>query len=432
MFYGVRISHGDRTMDKAIKRSKNLYILEAALEYFVAILVSGSFLATITSKLGFSDAQTGILSSIIALGSVFQLISITIRPKRKKPFVLILSILNQLLFTLLYVIPLPEKSNSFLKILFIAVIISAYFLYYIAHPKKIGWLMSLVDDKERGKFTANKEIVSLLLGMIFSFGMGYLVDYFEAKGEISTSLTICAITLFILTVLHTLTMIFTVEKDQEAPQKQRFFKSLVALISNKNILKVSLLFILWNISQSATTPFLSTYYLHDIGFSLTTITIITALGSVGRILISRFWGNYADKHSFAKMDMLCFGLAAIAFLFVVFSGPENGIFTVTTYVVLHAMALGGINSSLINLVFDYAPVEMRTDALAVTQVLGGLVGFFTTLVVSPFVEFVQNNENSFLGISVKAQQITSLFTVIMCVICSLYTYFVLVRGKKRG
>ena len=67
--------------DKQIKQSRDLYIVEAALEYFIAILVSGSFLATITTKLGFSDAQTGILSSIISLGYVCQLISIAIRPK---------------------------------------------------------------------------------------------------------------------------------------------------------------------------------------------------------------------------------------------------------------------------------------------------------------------------------------------------------------
>ena len=107
--------------DKQIKQSGDLYIVEAALEYFIAILVSGSFLATITTKLGFSDAQTGILSSIISLGYVFQLISIAIRPKRAKPMVLALSIANQFLFTLLYVIPLPSKSNMFLKTAFVCI-----------------------------------------------------------------------------------------------------------------------------------------------------------------------------------------------------------------------------------------------------------------------------------------------------------------------
>ena len=94
--------------EKTIKRSKLMYILEAALEYFISILVAGSYLATLTKELGFSDSLTGILSSIISLGCLFQLLSLPLRRKRVKILVLVFSILNQLLFMLLYVIPLTS------------------------------------------------------------------------------------------------------------------------------------------------------------------------------------------------------------------------------------------------------------------------------------------------------------------------------------
>ena len=55
----------------AEKRGRFMYILEAALEYFIALLVAGSFLATLTKELGFSDSLTGILSSVISLGCLF-------------------------------------------------------------------------------------------------------------------------------------------------------------------------------------------------------------------------------------------------------------------------------------------------------------------------------------------------------------------------
>ena len=51
-----------------IRRSQFMYTLEAAFEYFVSILVGGSFLATLTKELGFSDSLTSILSSVISLG----------------------------------------------------------------------------------------------------------------------------------------------------------------------------------------------------------------------------------------------------------------------------------------------------------------------------------------------------------------------------
>ena len=62
-----------------LKNSRILYIIEAAIEYFISIMVAGSFLATLTKELGISDSLTGILSSVISLGCLFQLFSIFLR-----------------------------------------------------------------------------------------------------------------------------------------------------------------------------------------------------------------------------------------------------------------------------------------------------------------------------------------------------------------
>ena len=84
--------------EKALKRSQIMYIIQAALEYFISIMVTGSFLATITKELGFSDSLTGILSSLVSLGCLFQLFSLSIRKTKVKRFVIIFSIINQLIF----------------------------------------------------------------------------------------------------------------------------------------------------------------------------------------------------------------------------------------------------------------------------------------------------------------------------------------------
>ena len=151
------------------KRGRLMYNIEAALEHLISILVSGSFLATLTKELGITDSVTGVLSSIISLGCLFQLFSIFIKRKRYKGFVTIMSVANQLLFMILYVIPLSKSSKDVKILFFVISILSAYLIYYIAHPKKINWFMSNVDDSSRGSFTAKKEIISLIVGIIFSF-----------------------------------------------------------------------------------------------------------------------------------------------------------------------------------------------------------------------------------------------------------------------
>ena len=62
-----------------LKRSRIMYIIQADLEYLINILVTGAFLASLTSELGMSDSLTGIISSFASLGCLFQMISVVFR-----------------------------------------------------------------------------------------------------------------------------------------------------------------------------------------------------------------------------------------------------------------------------------------------------------------------------------------------------------------
>ena len=172
---------------REFKRGRTMYIFEAALEYFIAMLVSGSYLATITKALGMSDSLTGIISSFISLGCLFQLFAVFMRKSRVKPTVIVLSVINQLLFAVLYIIPLADFGSTIKNIAFTVAIFSAYIIYNFAHPKKMNWFMSLVSDKKRGSFTADKEIFSLITGMIFSYAISFVFDYFKENGQIRTA-----------------------------------------------------------------------------------------------------------------------------------------------------------------------------------------------------------------------------------------------------
>ena len=50
------------------KLSRIMYILEAAFEYFIAVLVGGAYLAKVTSSIGIPDSVTGIHTSFVSLG----------------------------------------------------------------------------------------------------------------------------------------------------------------------------------------------------------------------------------------------------------------------------------------------------------------------------------------------------------------------------
>ena len=264
-----------------LKRSRIMYIIQADLEHLINLLVTGAFLATLTTQLGMSDSLTGIISSFSSLGCLFQMISVIFRKGSVKKFVVFLSLSNQVLFIILYLIPLG--SAPYLKYLFIACLFFALFIYNVAHPKKIDWLMSMVDQSKRGVFTANKEIISLVTGIVFNLVMGAVMDYFKLRGETKIALILGAVTLFCLSILHVTTLFLTIDKRPSENEQTKFsLKENLSFFKEKKTLKLVVIFIFYYVTNYSTHSFYGTYQIKELGFSLTTVSVITIVASIVR------------------------------------------------------------------------------------------------------------------------------------------------------
>ncbi len=411
-------------------RGRRLYIVQASLEYLISILVTGSFLATVTKALGFSDSLTGILSSVISLGCLFQLLSIGMQRRRVKGVVVVLSIVNQLLFTALYVVPLVGIAKPVKTVLAVVFIVAAYLVYNFAHPKKTNWLMSLVEDGHRGIFTANKEIVSLLAGMAFSFLMGTVIDRFAEAGEIRTAFVLAAVVMTVMMVLHTVCMLLTPEREEKREAAIPLRQHIRDVLGNKNLMRVTLLLLLYQMGSYACIPFYGTYLIGELGLSLQTVSLLVMLSSVARILVSKAWGRYADARSFAAAFEKCLLVLLGAYLCALLAVPANGLVMFLLYYVFYGVAMGGINSALTNLVFDYVPHEKRADSLAVCQAVTGVAGFLTALCVSPLVTLIQKNGNRLLGIPLYAQQAVTGLGLVCTVMAIVYVRCALINKIK--
>lgn len=419
-------------MEKDIyKASRFLYILEAAFEYFISILVAGAYLAKVTSAIGVSDSLTGILTSFVSLGCGFQIVAIFIANKRPvKGWVSLLHIVNQTFFALIYVVPFLHLTQAQKIVCFVILLLLGHIINNVVFSPKINWFMSLVDDHKRGVFTASKEMVSLIGGMVFSFAMGAVIDKFEAAGNVSGAFIVCGVSVFALMLLHTATLLFSKEKPSEIQEKLPLKKSVGELFKDKNLLKIILISVLWNVVCYTATPFYGTYQIKELGFSMTFVSALSAVYAVIRSAFSRPLGRFADKYSFAKMLNICFLIMLVAFIVNAFTVPSNGKVFFTVYYVLHAVAMAGINSAAINLIYDYADKEKRVGALALKSTLAGFAGFFTTLAVSPLVSYIQENGDTFLGLHVYAQQVVSVIAAVLLVGLLIYLNTVVRKIKK--
>ena len=414
------------------KTSRGLYIIEAALEYFVSLLVTGAFLAKVSTHLGISDGLTGVISAFVSLGCSFQLLSFFIpRKNGVKRMVVTASVINELLFAFIYITPFVPLSSGAKTVLFVGCMLTANVIHQVFNSPKIGWYMSLVDDHKRGVFTANKEIISLIGGMTFTTVMGNVMDRFEAMGNLRGGFIVCAITLFVLMVGHTLTFLFSKEKPQEQPrEKVAVLPKIRTLSKNPLYVKAVAVGVLWNVATHCATPFYATYQINELDFSLGFVAVLGIISSLVRAVFSRGMGRFADRHSFAHMMFLCMLIMTGAFLAATFTVPANGKVFFILYSVLAAIANAGINSALINLVFDYAPYELRSEALALQRTVYGLGGFFAALAISPLIAVIQSGGNRFFGLSVYAQQVTSAIATVLTLAVAAFLYFGIMRRTK--
>lgn len=415
----------------AYKTTRIMYILEAAFEYFINLLLGGAYIAKLTTAIGLSNAMSGVVTSFVSLGLGFQLIAIFLANKTPvKRWVTILHSVNQLAFGLVYIVPFFKVTKTVKIVLFIALLLTGHILNNVVNSPKINWLMGAVDDKKRGSFTANKEIFSLIGGMIFSFVVGGIIDHFEAVNDLDSAFLFCGIGIFGLTALHTVTLLFSKEKPHDKKENIPTGQLLKELGRDKNLWKLIVYFMLWGFVYYATYPFYGTYQNEELGFSMTYVSILAALYAIVRACASPFMGKIGDKYSFTTLLNVCLVTMLVAYGINIFTVPSNGKLFYTAYYVMFAIGMAGIENCSINLIYDFVAKEKRVGAFALKNTLAGFTGFFSTLIMSRLVEHIQDNGNTFFGMQVYAQQVVTVIGVIGIIGILLYVNLVVRKMQK--
>ena len=410
--------------------SRFCYIIEAALEYFISILVSGAYLARITTSLGFSDGLTGILSSFVSLGCLFQLGSIGLfrKIRRAKPVIVSFCIVCQLMFGCMYLIPGMPFGQTLRTGLFLICFCGAHIVSQLISPQKTSWLIGFVDDNARGKFTSTCQIVSLLSGMVYTYIVGMAIDWLEAAGRQRLAFVLGGLTIFGLMLLHTFSLLPVKEKSST---QQAGIVSFTGLLHDKMFIRIVLINVLWAVASHCSTPFYGAYQIKELGFSMTFISILGIIASVVRTIVTPFFGRYADKHSFSRMVIVGFVIVGVSFLVNIFTVPANGKIFYTIHHCLYALAMGSIGTGMANLIYDQVKGDARRDALAISSSLSGVAGFVTTCLMSPVVALIQKNGNRLLGISMYPAQFVSAIAFVLTLLLVLYVYFFVIRAGQK-
>ena len=417
------------------RTTRFLYLLEAAFEYFINLLLTGAYIAKVAGAIGLSDSTVGIVTSIVSLGTSFQFFAIFLSHKSPvKRWVTLFHVINQLLLSCVWLTPLFPMEKTGKTVLFIAFLLVGYAINHVINSPKINWFMSTsVPDESRGRFTAKKEMVSLIGGSVFTYIMGNVFDRFEARGEQKTAFLIGAVTMLGLAALHTLTLVLSKEKPVEKQPAIEPKRELSSLLHNRKLMAVVLIGMLYSIANGISYSFFGTYQVNELGFSMSFIAIINVAHTVVRCVCAVILGKYADRHSFSSMLLWSFGMLLAGELVMVFTVPANGrIFYPLFFALFYAVFGAGYGNGVMNLSYDTVPKEQRVSAFALYNCASGIVGFLASIPGSLIVKAVQKNGNQVFGHTVYAQQLLALISAVLTAVLWLILFRVFPKEKKNA
>lgn len=415
------------------KRSRVAYATQCTIEYFITLLITDAFLAKLLTNIGISDVLIGIISSFISLAMVMQLLSMFLMGLKigTKKLVITLDTICNIFYMLLYLVPFMPFGKTIKTITVIISILVAYTFKYLIYSIHYNWANSNVEPTKRASYSAMKEIISLISGIIFTAVVGYIIDRYEDIGNINGAFLFIAVSVLILNVCNFICIMFIrKENEKEAEERASVSEAIKYIAGNRNFKNVILMSILWEFARYFSIGFMGVFKTKDLAYSVFAVQIINMAASFFRMAISVPFGKYSDKNTYAKGMRMAMIIAAAGFFINIFTAKSTR-FLIIIFTVLYNGSLAGINQNSFNIAYSYVDKKYVVQAMAIKNSIAGVCGFIASLAGGKVLAIVQNADNSFLGIPMLGQQLLSAISFAVTFITIVFVYKVIEKQEVK-
>jgi hypothetical protein len=413
-----------------MKSSRIYYTTADTAAQTIGQLAGGTFLATLMSHSGISDANIGIITSLVSLAALSQLFLINFFKRIKKyKFLVCATALQRALFALLYLVPLLGIGNIEKAISIVVLYFVGQIFVQIGLPASQDWIASLVPSRLRGKYFSIKDSVAVFVVSSTMLISGMILDYFK-KANIMTGFIIIGALIFLLTMLNVIALSRMKEpklsyvneegkemhgrlakraKEHEGNlETQSIVSEVKEAFGNRKFRKAFTIQCLFILSFYICAPFNASYQINDLQLPYTFIMLVGFVFNLYRIYITPKLGRLADKFGMAKLlrySMLALGLN---YLSMSFTMPFNAypLHILGSFFASTAWAFVGIG--LFGIQLDFFRNEKRMIWLTITSSVSGVFGFLISIVGGTLLSHLQKLPMELLGKKIYAQQILNL------------------------
>jgi len=365
---------------RAVERAVKLSYAQAMLGSIYGASVGGMFLIGYALKLGATNAQIGLMSSIPMLFVVIQLwASHMVESGISRRLLTVIGALGNVLGWI-FIIMIPyvaRDATPLFKVGALITIITMVTIFaYISGNARSSWVGDLIPANFRGTFFGRLTMFGGIIGTIFALIEGRFLDVVKSHGITAFSLLFC----FGVVVGLINTFLFMPQADvpiERAAKEKGAFRGYVReTFANKALIAVMIYALLWSL-QSIAGPFYTTYMIRSIGerglgMPFFLIGTVNALVTFTMLFFSPFWGRMVDRYGCRPILVLCtFGLAPFPLMWLAI--PPGHAYMVYALVapmnLVGGFLIAGISVALSTLVYKVTPSAGRSVQFAIYSII---------------------------------------------------------------
>lgn len=434
------------------EKSRRLYIVGDSAAQTIAQLAGGSFLVSLMLSVGFSDAATGILTSIASLAALFQLFTMKRinRLKKRKLFVCF-TVLMKLFLAFIFFVPLMPFAEGVNQALVIFGYFLAQVLAQIGTPATQDWLATLIPIHLRGNYFSKKDAIAVFVTITVMLIAGIIMDAtagprqnlgFLINGSMILVLALINFWAFSCMNEPRTSRLNAEGKEihgklsrkygqpEESIQKSSLPIEMKEAFLNPDFRMAFYTTVLWQTAFYVAAPFNTSFQLKELALPFTFLMVISFVGNLLRILITPAMGRLGDRFGMAYMYK--YSLVGILLYFVLYMivAPSNAYPVTIVATIFSALGWSFAGIGLFGVQLELLSEEKRTIQLSILSSLSGVYGFLVSLLAGRLLDFLQKLSPVIAGKSIYAQQITNALGVLFLALLILYLKFVVQRREN--
>jgi MFS family permease len=375
-------------------RTFRLVLYDALASEAMGTLTTGVFLAGFLVDLGASNVAIGVLAAVPFAVQFLQLPAVILveRLRTRRAICTWSAAIGRAFLIVAALAPFLNAQAGI--ILLISAVALNQALAAIAGCSWNSWMRDLVPETEFGRFFGRRAVATTALATTLALVCGLLIDRWKALLPGHPAYVYACLFLASAAIGFYGVWLLSITPDQPMPQIVERTPPRALLTTpfrDHNFRRLMMFLGSWNFAANLAAPFFVVYMLRTIGYSMTTVIVLTTASQLSNLAALGLWGSLIDRFSnkaVLEIAAPLFLMCTLAWSFTGLAWVQPAVFFVLLAIhVLMGIATAGVALGSSNIAMKLSPSGQATAYLAansvvsatcaaIAPVLGGLLADF--------------------------------------------------------